>query len=210
MSRIRIKICGVTDSVAITAAVARGVDALGFNFYESSPRYLTQDKAKDLLDLVPAMVTRVGVFVDADAGYVRESLQHLQLDQLQFHADESADYCRQFDRPYIKAIRAISPEEIASQVAAYPDAAAILVDSVKGGQFGGTGQTFDWQLLPLLEVPLIVAGGLHADNVAELIKQFRPFAVDVSGGVESVKGEKDVEKISAFVDAVRRADEEYR
>lgn len=207
MQRTRIKICGITRSEDLCAAIAAGADAIGFVFYLHSPRCVTLEMAHRLAQEVPPFVTRVGLFVNADAGFVREILAAVAIDLLQFHGDEDARYCEQFGRPYIKAARVKPGIDLLECARAYPSAQGLLLDAWSAA-YGGTGQTFDWSLIPPnLPLPLILSGGLNADNVREAVETVRPWAVDVSSGVEISKGIKDAAKIAAFIAAVRKADD---
>ena len=204
----RIKICGLTRADDVQAAIDCGADALGFVFYDRSPRHVTLAQAEKLLVRVPPLVSAVGLFVDAPADTVRATLAAVPLDQLQFHGAESADYCRQFGRRWFKAVpmRDLpSAEAAAAWLAAYPDSSAFLFDAFGKAQMGGSGEVFDWSRLPPTDRPVILAGGLHAGNVADAIRRFRPFAVDVSSGVESAPGVKSSAKMRAFFSAVRNA-----
>lgn len=201
----RIKVCGITRVEDALAAAHAGADAIGLVFYTPSPRAVTPAQAAAIVAALPPFITSVGLFVDADAAYVREVLAQVPLDLLQFHGDEDADYCDQFERPYLKAVRVRADQNLATVAAAWPKAQGILLDSYKAGVPGGTGEVFDWTLVPReRRWNLVLAGGLTADNVAQAIAWVEPWAVDVSGGVELAKGIKDVEKINAFVREVRR------
>ncbi len=201
----RIKVCGITRVEDALAAAHAGADAIGLVFYTPSPRAVTPAQAAAIVAALPPFITSVGLFVDADAAYVREVLAQVPLDLLQFHGDEDADYCDQFERPYLKAVRVRADQDLATVAAAWPKAQGILLDSYKAGVPGGTGEVFDWTLVPReRRWNLVLAGGLTADNVAQAIAGVEPWAVDVSGGVELAKGIKDVEKINAFVREVRR------
>lgn len=209
MTRTRIKICGITREEDLAAAVAAGADALGFVFYAPSPRHVTPERVAQLLAHVPAFVTRVGLFVNEKAETVRAVLAQVPLDLLQFHGDEDAAYCSQFGRPWIKAAR-VKPGfdllEYASAFAEAPGVAGLLLDADVEG-YGGGGKTFDWTLIPRnLPLPVILSGGLHPGNVAEAVRAVRPWAVDVSSGVEAARGIKDARKITEFIAGVRDAD----
>jgi phosphoribosylanthranilate isomerase len=196
----RIKICGITNLEDAVAAVQCGAHALGFVFAES-PRRMTAEAVREILRRLPPFVTTVGVFVDEEAEAVREIARQCRLSALQFHGAESPDYCHQFDRPVIKGFR-VRDDAIAGEMARYR-VAGYLLDSAKGG---GAGQPFSWDLARGLEGPIILAGGLTPDNVEEAVRLVRPYAVDVSSGVESCPGIKDREKMEAFVWHVRRCD----
>lgn len=205
MHRTRIKICGITRAIDLVTALSAGVDALGFVFYPPSPRALALEVAADLVRRVPPFVTRVGLFVNAEPASVRETLAAVPIDLLQFHGEEDAKYCEQFGLPYLKAARVRPELDLLEFARAYPTAQGLLVDAWVEA-YGGVGQSFDWSLIPQeLPLPLVLSGGLHAGNVAEAVAKVRPWAVDVSSGVEVAKGIKDADKIAAFVAAVRTA-----
>ncbi len=198
----RVKICGLTRLEDVLVAVEAGADAIGLVFYPPSPRYVDLDKAAELARAVPPFVTIVGLFVNANPALVRETLAVVPIHLLQFHGDEDEAYCRQFDRPYMKAARVRPGMDLVQYAAAFPSAQAILLDAFVDG-FGGGGKVFDWSLIPpALGKPLVLSGGLDAANVGEAIVRVRPAAVDVSSGVEAAKGIKDAEKIRAFCAAV--------
>lgn len=206
MHRTRIKICGITRGEDRDAAVQCGTDAIGFVFYPPSPRFLPPAQAADLSKDIPPFVTRVGLFVNAEPSTVREFLARVSIDLLQFHGDEDAGYCEQFGLPYLKAARVKPGLDLLEFARAYPSAQGLLLDAWVEA-FGGVGQSFDWSLIPEhLPLPVVLSGGLHADNVIEAVLKTRPWAVDVSSGVEAAKGIKDAEKIAAFIAAVRKAD----
>ena len=204
----RIKICGLTRVEDVRAAVDAGADAIGLVFYAKSPRHVDLALAATLARVVPPFVTIVGLFVNADPALVRQTLAAVPIHLLQFHGDEDAAYCRQFDRPFVKAARVKPGMDLVQYAGAFPSAQAILLDAFVDG-FGGGGKVFDWSLVPPdLKTPIILSGGLDSSNVADAIVRVRPAAVDVSSGVElneGAKGIKDAEKIRAFVAAVRAA-----
>ncbi|HEX5362870.1 MAG TPA: phosphoribosylanthranilate isomerase [Gallionella sp.] len=208
----RAKICGITNEEDALAVAASGADAIGFVFYPRSPRYVAIAKAAQLVAALPPFVTTVGLFVDADEAFVREVLASVPLDVLQFHGDESPDYCVQFGRPYLKAIRVKAGVDLIQCAAHFCTAQALLLDAHVQGVPGGTGTTFDWGLIPQhLPLPVILSGGLDVENVASAIRQVRPYAVDVSSGVEAgkgintQKGIKDAAKIAAFMHEVNKS-----
>jgi phosphoribosylanthranilate isomerase len=206
MQRTRIKICGITRDSDLDVAVRSGADAVGFVFYPPSPRALTADAAATLARRVPPFVSRVGLFVNAEPASVREVLAKVPVDILQFHGDESAEYCEQFGLPYLKAARVRPGLDLLEFARAYPSAQGLLLDAWVEA-YGGMGQSFDWSLIPNdLPLPMVLSGGLHAGNVAEAVHKVHPWAVDVSSGVEAAKGIKDADKIAAFIAAVRTAD----
>jgi len=206
-SRVRIKICGITRPEDAAAAVAAGADALGFVFFTSSPRHVSAEQAADIIRGLPPFVSAVGLFVNATAAEVRAVLDVVPLSLLQFHGDESNDFCIGFGRPWIKSLAMKPGQDIQAAIATYPDASGILLDTWHPDLRGGTGQTFNWASFPAeAGKPLILAGGLTPDNVGQAIQLTRPYAVDVSGGVEKAKGIKDARLIEAFVAEVKRAD----
>lgn len=207
--RTRCKICGIRDSASAGWAVAAGADALGFVFAEESRRRLTPPEATRLVAALPAFVSRVGLFVNAPADQVRAVLERVPLDILQFHGEEPEDYCRAFERPYIKALRVAPGADLAALLRSYPSAALLLLDACSDSGRGGTGERFDWQLAAGASKtrPFALAGGLTPENVAEAIRLLAPFAVDVSSGVEESKGVKSRQLVNAFMHQVRLADE---
>ncbi len=203
----RIKICGITRVQDVQAVASSGADALGLVFYDKSPRYVTLQQAAQLSAAIPQPVIQVGLFVNASAETVRDVLQHVPLDILQFHGEEEPEFCAQFGRPYWKAIRVKPGVDLLQCAARYQAAQGLLLDTYIKGTHGGTGASFDWTLIPHnLPLPVILSGGLNADNVVEAIKQVRPWAVDVSSGVEAAKGIKDAAKVAAFINEVKRID----
>ena len=205
MSVVRSKICGITRIEDALIAAEAGTDAIGLVFYAKSPRAVSIQQAQDIVAALPAFVTTVGLFVNASREELNDVLAGVALDLLQFHGDESPAECESYQRPYIKALRVKPGDDIAQLAAPYAKARGILLDTYVPGVPGGTGAAFDWSLVPsgLLQ-PVILAGGLSAANVRAAIEQVRPYAVDVSGGVEAGKGIKDAAKIRAFMQAVGR------
>jgi phosphoribosylanthranilate isomerase len=203
----RIKICGITripDALGIARA---GADALGLVFYEKSPRRVTVQQAMHLIKELPPFVTVAGLFVNPSEQEVRNVLSKVSLDVLQFHGEEEAEFCAQFNRPYLKALRVRQGLDLIQCAKIYQGAQGLLLDAFVAGTHGGTGESFDWALIPQdLPVPVILSGGLHTGNVAGAIKQVRPYAVDVSSGVESAKGIKDLVQVSAFINEVKQTD----
>ncbi|XOV88376.1 MAG: phosphoribosylanthranilate isomerase [Pseudomonadota bacterium] len=206
--RTRVKICGITSAEDLALTVALGADAIGFNLFEGSARYINYARLCELAAQTAPFVTRVGLFVNPDPALVQRCAG--ELDILQFSGDESEAFCTQFGKPYIKAIRVRTEADVTENAYSYRSARALLLDARVEGQYGGTGETFDWRLAVGLGARLILAGGLTADNVADAIGVVHPFAVDVSSGVERERGKKDPEKLAAFVAAVRAADEVTR
>jgi phosphoribosylanthranilate isomerase len=206
MSAVRSKICGITRIEDALAAVEAGADAIGFVFYAKSPRAVSVQQARAIIQALPPFVTTVGLFVNASRCELGEILDAVPLDLLQFHGDEVVEDCEGWHRPYIKALRVKAGDDIAAAVDAYPSASGVLLDTYVEGVPGGTGEAFDWSLIPQsLSKPLILAGGLTPENVADAVTRVKPYAVDVSGGVEASKGIKDHAKVRAFIDAVRKA-----
>ena len=202
----RIKICGLTRIKDVQVAVEAGADAIGLVFYPPSPRFVDLQRASMLAHAIAPFVSVVGLFVNADPVVVRETLAAVPIHLLQFHGEESESYCCQFDRPYIKAARVKPGMDLVQYAADFPTAQAILLDAFVDG-YGGSGQIFDWTLIPpALGKPIVLSGGLDAGNVGDAVRRVCPAAVDVSSGVEVSKGIKDAEKIRAFVAAVRVLD----
>ena len=213
MRRTRVKICGLTRAEDALAAASAGADAVGLVFYARSPRAVDAVQAREVLGALPPFVTSVGLFVDAESAFVREILAAVPLDLLQFHGDESEAYCSGFGRPWIKALRVRPGMDLGQEVRRFGEAGArgLLLDTYEPGRPGGTGQRFDWGLIPpALGPSIILAGGLDPENVAEAIRAVRPYGVDVSGGVEVVLGDnrriKDHSKIDAFMRGVTDGD----
>jgi phosphoribosylanthranilate isomerase len=209
MSRTRVKICGLTRAADVAAAVGAGADALGFNCYPRSPRHVPLDRLAELARGVPAFVTPVLLFVNATADEVERALDLVPHALLQFHGDEDAAACARAGRPYLRALRMQADADYAAAQVQYADALALLADAPAPG-FGGSGLTFDWSRLPppsARTAPLVLAGGLTPDNVGAAIAAVRPHAVDVASGVEQAPGIKDAGKITAFIAAVRAADD---
>ena len=206
MSVVRSKICGITRIEDALIAAEAGADAIGLVFYAKSPRAVSIQQARDIVAALPAFVTTVGLFVNASREELNDVLAGVALDLLQFHGDETPAECESYQRPYIKALRVKPGDDIAQLAAPYAKARGILLDTYVPGIPGGTGAAFDWSLVPRdLPQPVILAGGLSADNVQAAIEKVRPYAVDVSGGVEADKGIKDAAKIRAFMRAVGRS-----
>ena len=206
--RTRVKICGITRAEDALAACRAGADALGFVFYPPSPRNVTVAAARAIVESLPAFVTVVGLFVDAAAADVARARAEVPLDVLQFHGDEPPAFCEQFGAPYIKAVRMRPETDLLEYARLYKRARALLLDTFVTGAQGGTGQRFDWTLIPARRpLPIVLSGGLDPDNVERAIAAVRPWAVDVSSGVEAARGIKDPEQILAFIEGVRNADQ---
>jgi len=206
MSNVRSKICGITRIEDALAAAEAGADAIGFVFYAKSPRAVDVRQARAIIAELPPFVTTVGLFVNASRCELNEILEVVPLDLLQFHGDEAPEDCEGYHRPWIKALRVRPGDDLEAACQRYAGARGILLDTYVAGVPGGTGEAFDWSLVPArLSKPIILAGGLSAANVGQAIAQVRPYAVDVSGGVEQAKGIKDAAKIEAFMQVVRQA-----
>ena len=203
---IRIKICGITRTEDALACEAAGADALGFMFYEPSKRHVTFEAAARIIRAMPPLVSKVGVFVNAPADFVSEAIEVAGIDTLQFHGDESPEFCAQFHRPFIKAFR-VKDRDSLDAARAYENCAWLL-DSYVPGEHGGTGARFNWDLAGELVAtgrPVILAGGLNPENAAEAVRSVNPYALDVSSGVELAPGIKDSAKVAAFIAAAKSA-----
>jgi len=208
--RTRVKICGITRPVDALVAVRFGADAIGLVFYPPSPRSITIEQAHAIAAVLPPFVTLVALFVNPDQAFVKKVLHALPIDLLQFHGEEDPAHCEQYGRPYIKAVRMRPETRLSASMERFSSARALLLDTYRKGAQGGTGETFDWTLIPRERtLPLVLAGGLDPDNVREAIRMVKPFAVDVSGGVESAKGIKDADKMARFIAEVNLANSGY-
>ncbi|MEO1888361.1 MAG: phosphoribosylanthranilate isomerase [Cycloclasticus sp.] len=206
--RVRVKICGITQVEDALAAVNAGVDALGFVFYEGSARNVTGLEAGNIISKIPPFISKVALFVNPSYEYVRDVLKASSIDVLQFHGDEDEAFCSSFDKPYMKAIRMQEATDLNEVSATYHTACGLLIDAFDSAQYGGTGKTFDWGLIPSkCSLPLILAGGLTTENVHEAICSTTVYAVDVSSGVEKSKGVKDHTLIQQFMHEVKRANQ---
>jgi len=204
--RTRVKICGITRCQDAQLAVDVGADAIGLVFYEKSPRFVSNRQAAEISKMIPAFVTRVALFKDADKAMVESVLAQVDIDLLQFHGSETAEFCQQFNRPYIKAtgVKGIEHDAdyLISVAETFDTAKALLLDGHAPGEAGGSGQSFDWAAISEIGKPVVLAGGLTVDNVRQAIALAHPYAVDVSSGVESSPGIKDKDKVAAFVQQV--------
>ena len=204
--KTRIKICGITRVEDALAAARLGADAVGLVFYAGSPRAVTPQRAREIIDALPPFVVPVGLFVNADAAAVRDTLAAAPVQLLQFHGEETPDFCSGFGRPFLRALRVRPGGDLLQYACEFHAAKGLLLDAWVEGVHGGTGATFDWSLIPPdLPLPVILSGGLNPDNVEQAVRRVRPWAVDVSSGVESAKGIKDAAKIEAFINGVRNA-----
>jgi phosphoribosylanthranilate isomerase len=205
MNRVKIKICGLTRVEDVQAAVEAGAGAIGFVF-TASPRRISIDKAIELSAYVPGGVLRVGLFLDQDRSEIERVTGSVPLDILQFHGNETEQECDRFKLPWLKAVAMENAESVKQAEQDFPGAAGLLLDSHSKGKRGGSGKSFDWSLSRSIDKPVWLAGGLNADNVTRAIQTVRPYAVDVSSGVESEPGIKDPTRLKAFVKAVRQAE----
>ena len=202
----RIKFCGMTNLQDIERAIDLGVDALGFVFISESSRYVTLEKAQKIIESVPPFVIKVGLFMNAESAAVTEIINSVRLDLLQFHGDEDEKFCKQFQIPYLKAIPMRSVSSVSEYCENFPSATGFVLDSHATGQMGGSGEAFAWSKIPKNHAkPVILAGGLTPENVAEAIRVVRPYAVDVSSGIEASKGIKDPAKMEHFIKEVKDA-----
>lgn len=206
--RTRVKICGITEIDVALAAVEAGADALGFVFYAPSPRHVDLAVAREICHALPAFVTTVGLFVEPGYEEAATVSRQVGIDMLQFHGNETPEFCDSFSIPYIKAVRMHADADITAEERRHPNAKALLVDTFDTSAPGGSGHYFSWDRVPKQRTkPVILAGGLTTDNVGLAIAAVRPYAVDVSSGVESIRGQKDIHKIKRFIEAVVRADD---
>ena len=206
MRRTRVKICGITRPEHARAAAGAGADAIGLVFYEPSPRYVSRDRARAVCEVLPPLVSVVGVFVNPEPREIEAAVEGLPVDLLQFHGEEPPELCAEAGRPYVKAVRVRGRDDIVEAGARYTDARALLLDAYHDALWGGTGSRFDWNVVPDdVGRPIVLAGGLTPENVAGAIRAVRPFAVDVSGGVESAPGEKDARRMERFMKEVASA-----
>lgn len=199
----RVKFCGLTHEEDVTRAVKLGVDALGFVFYAPSTRSVAPDHAAMLTSSVPAFVTRVGLFVNEQPEIIQSIFERTGLNLVQYHGDESPEFCDAVGLPFIKAFRVRLGIDIQTEIDRYPKASGFLLDAYVKGQPGGTGERFDWELIPQSDAPIILAGGLSPDNAKDAIEQVAPWALDVSGGIETKPGRKDPDKMMRFMNACR-------
>lgn len=203
--RTRVKICGITRQQDADFAAESGADAIGLVFYPPSPRVISFAQAKTITANLSPFVSKVALFVDPDKALVSRCLDDVSVDIIQFHGNETPEFCQQFNLPYLKAVRMREDTDLSEIAARYSSASALLLDTYQPGIPGGTGKTFDWSLIRRINKPIILAGGLDMTNVREAIHQVQPYAVDVSGGVESDKGIKSHDKISTFMREVANA-----
>jgi phosphoribosylanthranilate isomerase len=207
MNRTRIKICGIREPGHARIAAGEGADAIGLVFYPPSPRFVTADVAAKVAAVLPPFVAAVGLFVDASEAEIRRVLAEVPLDLLQFQGEEPPDFCARFGKPWVRAVRMEEGTDLLEYARRFSSAKALLLDAHSPGTPGGTGLTFDWKVIPAdFPMPVILSGGLDATNVGRAVREVRPWAVDVSSGVESSRGVKDPRKIIEFIRSVRRED----
>ena len=205
--RTRIKLCGMTRPADVELADRLGADAIGLVFYPPSPRAVSIEQAAELARLAGAFCSRVALFVNAEEAEINRVLSQVPIDVIQFHGDESPEFCQRFNKPWIKALRVRDRATLEADLDRYAAANTLLLDAYKPGQPGGTGETFNWQLIPeRWRSSIVLAGGLDPANVFEAVSTLRPLGVDVSGGIEAAKGEKSPDKMTEFVRQVRLAD----
>lgn len=205
--RTRVKICGITRPEDARDAVTQGADAIGLMFYRPSPRYISLGRARDIARQTPAFVTTVAVFVNPSREEVEEVIRECDIALLQFHGEEAPEFCASFSRPYVKVARIRPGLDLIKYLSPYAAAKAWMLDAFHDDLWGGTGGAFDWGVVPNnMAKPVILSGGLTADNIPDAIRRLRPHAVDVSTGVEISKGVKDAAKIAAFMKAVKNED----
>lgn len=205
--RTRIKVCGITHPADAEACALAGVDAIGLNFYPGSSRYVSIDAARAIAASLPPFLITVALFVDAEQAIVERVLESFPVDLLQFHGDETPEFCEGFGKPFLKAARVRPDTDLLQYASRYGCARGLLLDSYRAGSPGGTGECFDWSLIPpALPLPLVLSGGLRPENVESAVRQVRPWAVDVSSGVEVSRSRKDAALIRAFVESVRNAE----
>lgn len=197
---MKIKICGFTNAQNANQAAMLGIDAIGLVFYDQSPRNVGVETALQIVNALPPFINRVGLFVNADSSFIDEVLCEVPLDTLQFHGDESVAECSQYAMPFIKALRVNQDTNIIKMAEEYHQASGLLLDAFNKDTYGGTGESFDWSLAKVdIDLPIILAGGLNPNTVADAVSQVNPYAVDVSSGVESEPGIKDIDKIRKFI-----------
>jgi len=201
---MKVKICGITDSENAKKIGQLNINAIGLVFYDKSPRAISIPQANKIIDSLPPFISKVGLFVNSKSSYIDQVLNSVNIDTIQFHGDESPSDCSQFQMPFIKAIRMREGTNLLKQAEEFSSAAGLLLDSFEEDSYGGTGKSFDWNLIrDNIDLPIILAGGLNKDNVISAIEKTQPYAVDISSGVEVEKGIKDIEKTKEIIEIVK-------
>ena len=202
---MKIKICGLTDPENSKQIASLDIHAIGLVFFNESPRAVSIEQANEIIQELPPFINKVGLFVNASSNFVDQVLNSVNIDTIQFHGDESSSDCSQFQMPFIKAIRMREGTNLLKQAEEFSSAAGLLLDSFEEDSYGGTGKSFDWNLIrDNIDLPIILAGGLNKDNVMSAIEKTEPYAIDISSGVEVDKGIKDIEKIKEIISLTRR------
>jgi len=201
---MKIKICGITDSENAKKIGQLNINAIGLVFYAKSPRAISIPQANKIIDSLPPFISKVGLFVNSKSSYIDQVLNSVNIDTIQFHGDESSSFCSQFQMPFIKAIRMREGTNLFRQAEEFYSAAGLLLDSFEEDSYGGTGKSFDWNLIRYnIDLPIILAGGLNKDNVISAIEKTQPYAIDISSGVETIKGIKDIKKTKEIIELVK-------
>lgn len=201
---MKIKICGLTDPENSKQIASLDIHAIGLVFFNESPRAVSIEQANEIIQEIPPFINKVGLFVNANSNFVDQVLNSVNIDTIQFHGDESSSDCSQFQMPFIKAIRMREGTNLLKQAEEFSSAAGLLLDSFEEDSYGGTGKSFDWNLIKNnLDLPIILAGGLNKDNVMSAIEKTQPYAIDISSGVEVDKGIKDIEKTKEIIEIVK-------
>ena len=201
---MKVKICGITDSENAKKIGQLNINAIGLVFYDKSPRAISIPQANKIIDSLPPFISKVGLFVNSKSSYIDQVLNSVNIDTIQFHGDESPSDCSQFQMPFIKAIRMREGTNLLKKAEEFSSAAGLLLDSFEEDSYGGTGKSFDWNLIrDNIDLPIILAGGLNKDNVISAIEKTQPYAIDISSGVESKEGIKDLKKMKEIIDLVK-------
>ncbi|NBQ33767.1 MAG: phosphoribosylanthranilate isomerase [Gammaproteobacteria bacterium] len=201
---MKIKICGLTDPENSKQIASLDIHAIGLVFFNESPRAVSIEQANEIIQELPPFINKVGLFVNANSNFVDQVLNSVNIDTIQFHGDESSSDCSQFQMPFIKAIRMREGINLLSQAEEFSSASGLLLDSFEEDSYGGTGKSFDWNLIKNnLDLPIILAGGLNKDNIMSAIEKTQPYAIDISSGVEVDKGIKDIEKTKEIIEIVK-------
>ena len=201
---MKIKICGLTDPENSKQIASLDIHAIGLVFFNESPRAVSIEQANEIIQELPPFINKVGLFVNASSNFVDQVLNSVNIDTIQFHGDESSSDCSQFQMPFIKAIRMREGTNLLKQAEEFSSAAGLLLDSFEEDSYGGTGNSFDWNLIrDKVDLPVILAGGLNKDNVLQAIEKVQPYAIDISSGVEVEKGIKDIGKTKEIIEIVK-------